>query len=283
MDICSLPQDIQVNFLLNLDPKDLIRYTSSCKPLYELGSSHDFLADYVYRKYGLNIDLIPSESHWEAFTLLYELLDDVSKLEVEVEEYWDPHDNAEDDQYIINPNVGKLVLRAINIQYPRLVELVLGNIFDNLNWKHNIGNIHWLKEAFNTSDKYSDGLDMILVKNMLLVYYEPDDIIDYLVNINNPALSGEMESYVTTHPELSWIIMKNHGSKLSKDITDLLWEYIPQTKRYNRRDPIPYYQGRVLTVRTYARHRTDLLDEYLAEIDKIKQYIRYDLRDDSQI
>lgn len=281
MEITNLPLELQIELLLDLTPEQLLSYCRITSSVYKMCTSYDFIHQYVLRKYGLNINMMPYDKPWQAFIKINSLIDRSRELEVEEEDApWDPWDNPDDPRYRINPEVGDLVRDAVATGYPRLVKIILNNLFSDLYWNYNIGDIFWLQKAFDLVDTLNiEQNTMIELKNLLLLYYTPSDLIDQIIEQSSNL--NDIYPYFDLYPEMVWLVLHKlgrEGEATHPELAKYLWDRLPLTQRYNRSDPIPFYEDQIMTVRRYASNRVDLIQRYTDELDRVKRYIRADLQ-----
>lgn len=268
----DLPYEIQVRYLVDLRPEELLAYCLTSSKAYDMCKNHEFLSNYVHQKYQLNLDRIPGETNWEAFVHLNSIINRSEKIEVEEEDRpWDPFDRPEKPRWRISPEVGDLVLEAVQTGYPKLVQVVLKNLMSRIYEDYDLGNIIWLKDAFDEAVRQNQPE----IINLLLPYYEPTEVIDSL--LEPPINSTMIMPYVYQYPELAWMLLYRLGPEGEEEHPELarfLWEHIRTTQRYNRLAPIPFYYREIQTIETYARHRRDLIDKYNQALLRAERYIR---------
>ena len=220
----SLPKEMLGEFLKNLSVKDILSYCATNKVDCE-----EVLPLVIRLKYGLNSHLFNMPPK-DALKFIHKVLTFDPEEE---EEEWDPFDLPDEDRFRINPDIGDIIFEVVDTRYYEFVEFALDSIIANLYWEHDIGNIHWLKEAFELAHSRGD----YKIANLLLAYYMPEDT-DY------------------DYPELSW------GEN---------------TRRYNRIEPLPYYEKKIRNIDNYTPHEHRLIQYYIDRYEEFKERIRPDL------
>lgn len=269
MNPVDLPIEVQIGFLMEMNPDELLDYCLTSKEAYRICTSHEFLHQYVFRKYNLDLNRLPGKTPWNAFSYLNRLIEK-SNHDFSIDTpYYYPWEEPERPQFELSEELDKLICSVVALDYPELVEVIIQNIIDHSYASHDYGDLR-LNEAFG--DALAIG-DPALI-NVLLRYYKNPEMIEDLTD--HPEMILES---VQKYPELAWILLAEE-IPMPKETEKYLRSVLPQTGRYNRVHPIPFLKAIVSAAEKYdsrTPHNLAIAKEYNEKISKIKKLIRPDL------
>lgn len=263
LDMETFPIKILHLILRELCAGDIQAFCLSSQKYAQMLEDPFFANSYALHRFRLDIRSCPGNRWVRIFDLEW-FMYHTENFKIEIPDGdWDPFDNPEDDRNIINPDIGEFACTLVYHGFPDLAEKVFEKLFSNLYWDHDIGDIHWLKDAFdNISYTNMSPEKKIQFKNVFLKYYVPEELVSLLEQAPH-LIPAEIEK----HPELAWILLSRH--RLSEEFCKPLREILPKTYRYHQQAPLEYWKSRVALVSCYCSRRQDLIEYYQTRIREL--------------
>lgn len=268
MNLTDFPIELQVSFLLESNLEDLLNYSLINKQAYEICSTNEFLHQYVYQKYHLDLNRIPGETSWEALRYLFYLMDEADCS------YYD--DLLYRTRYRTLEQLAHFLGEIIGLDYPQFLEMITETVTSHLYAVYDLSEFDEIRVLYHTFKEAKRMGDLKLI-NLLLRYYDPDELLYYARE--HPDKIQEM---VEKTPELAWTILKWEIS-MPKETEDFLLSVLPQTFRYNRPETLPYLT-RKLELCSREAHLyypeeevEDMKKTYQKAISRYKKLVRPDI------